>query len=362
MVAFKACGKTYRRLIILLKKKDEVNVMIIVLKENPDKVQLDHLQSWIKNMDIDIHLSEGRRSTILGLVGDTSCIDIEMISAMEIVASVKRIQEPYKAANRKFHPTDTIVQIGDAKIGGGNFMMIAGPCSVESEDQICEIAKSVKASGAAMLRGGAFKPRTSPYAFQGMGGDGLELLLKAKKQTGLPIVTEIMDLSQLPLFNEIDVIQVGARNMQNFHLLKELGKTDKPILLKRGLSSTIQELLMSAEYIMAGGNNNVILCERGIRTFETSTRNTLDLSAIPVIKELSHLPIVIDPSHATGYAKYVKPMSYAAVAAGADGLIIEVHNNPSAALCDGAQSITPAAFDELIHGTEAIKTTMNNLK
>lgn len=335
--------------------------MIIVLKENPDKKQLDHLQSWIKSMDIDIHVSEGRRSTILGLVGDTSCVDIELISAMDIVESVKRIQEPYKAANRKFHPADTIVDIGGVKVGGGNFIMIAGPCSVESEEQICEIARDVKKSGAAMLRGGAFKPRTSPYAFQGMGGDGLELLLKAKKETGLPIVTEIMDLSQLPLFDDIDVIQVGARNMQNFHLLKELGKIDKPILLKRGLASTIQELLMSAEYIMAGGNSKVILCERGIRTFETYTRNTLDLSAIPVIKECSHLPVIIDPSHATGYAKYVKPMSYAAAAAGADGLIIEVHNNPSKALCDGAQSITPSAFDEVFRGVNAIRDTINNL-
>ncbi len=328
--------------------------MVIVLKENPDKEKLEHLKRWLKGMDIDLHISEGKQSTIIGLVGDTSVVDIELVSALDIVETVKRIQEPYKAANRKFHPTDTVIDINGVKIGGGNFLIIAGPCSVESEEQICEISKSVKVSGANMIRGGAFKPRTSPYAFQGMGDDGIQLLLKAKKQTGLPIVSEIMDLSHLDIFEDVDVIQVGARNMQNFELLKELGRTDKPILLKRGLSSTIQELLMSAEYIMAGGNKNVILCERGIRTFETSTRNTLDLSAVPVLKEHTHLPIVVDPSHATGYAKYVKPMSLAAAAAGADGLMIEVHNNPSAALCDGQQSITPSAFEELVKSVNLI--------
>jgi len=271
------------------------------------------------------------------------------------VESVRRIQEPYKAANRKFHPLDTVVEIGDIKIGGGNFCAIAGPCSVETEEQICQTAREVKAAGAQMLRGGAFKPRTSPYAFQGLGGNGIELLMKAKAETGLPIVTEIMDLSQLHMFDDVDVIQVGARNMQNFQLLKELGKVSKPILLKRGLSSTIEEWLMSAEYIMAGGNANVILCERGIRTFETATRNTLDLSAIPVVKERSHLPVIIDPSHATGYAKYVEAMSLAAVAAGADGLIIEVHNNPAAAWCDGQQSITPEAFGRLRVKIDAIR-------
>lgn len=335
--------------------------MIIVLKENSNGEQVEALKNRIRSMDIEIHVSEGKRSTILGLVGDTSDINLDMIGAMDIVESVKRIQEPYKAANRKFHPEDTVVKVGNTKIGGGKFMVIAGPCSIESEEQICEIAQCVKTSGAHMLRGGAFKPRTSPYAFQGMGAEGIELLLQSKAQTGLPIVTEIMDLSQLSLFDQVDVIQVGARNMQNFQLLKELGKTQKTILLKRGLSSTIQELLMSAEYILAGGNKNVILCERGIRTFETATRNTLDLSAIPVIKELSHLPVVVDPSHATGYAKYVKSMSLAAVAAGADGLMIEVHNQPSAALCDGQQSITPAAFHELMQGIAIIREGLSRI-
>ena len=340
--------------------------MIIVLKPNPDQEQYRHLQSWLKEMQLDIHASQGVQSTILGLVGDTSAVDIDMIAAMDIVESVKRIQEPYKAANRKFHPLDTVVEIGvkndAAKFGGGFFGIIAGPCSVETEEQICEVARQVKAAGAQLLRGGAFKPRTSPYAFQGLGGDGIRLLLQAKAETGLPIVTEIMDLSQLELFDEVDVIQVGARNMQNFQLLKELGKTNKPILLKRGLSSTIQEFLMSTEYIMAGGNKNVILCERGIRTFETATRNTLDLSAIPVIKELSHLPIIVDPSHATGYSKYVQSMSHAAVAAGADGLIIEVHNQPAAAWCDGQQSITPDAFARLNRGITALRGTLADIK
>lgn len=329
--------------------------MIIVLKPNPDQRQYEHLKNWLKERNLDIHLSEGVHSTILGLVGDTSVVDIDLVSAMDIVESVKRIQEPYKAANRKFHPLDSVISVGDTKIGGGNFAVIAGPCSVETKEQICEIARDVKASGATMLRGGAFKPRTSPYAFQGLGGDGIELLLEAKAETGLPIVTEIMDLSQLLLFDDVDVIQVGARNMQNFQLLKELGKTRKPILLKRGLANTIQELLMSAEYIMAGGNENVILCERGIRTFETATRNTLDISAIPVLKEKTHLPVIIDPSHATGYSKYVKSMSLAATAAGADGLIIEVHNHPSEAWCDGQQSITPDAFRDLNRMIQVVK-------
>jgi 3-deoxy-7-phosphoheptulonate synthase len=329
--------------------------MIIILKPNPDQKQYENLAAWLRGMGLKLHESTGMQSTIIGLVGDTSAVDIDLIGAMDIVESVRRIQEPYKAANRKFHPLDTVVEIGDIKIGGGNFCAIAGPCSVETEDQICQIAREVKAAGAHMLRGGAFKPRTSPYAFQGLGGNGIELLMKAKAETGLPIVTEIMDLSQLHMFDDVDVIQVGARNMQNFQLLKELGKVSKPILLKRGLSSTIEEWLMSAEYIMAGGNANVILCERGIRTFETATRNTLDLSAIPVVKERSHLPVIIDPSHATGYAKYVEAMSLAAVAAGADGLIIEVHNNPAAAWCDGQQSITPEAFGRLRVKIDAIR-------
>ena len=330
--------------------------MIVILKQNADKSQLTQLENWIRERGLDIHKSEGTNSTILGLVGDTSKIDIDLLGALEIVENVKRVSEPYKNANRKFHPKDTVVDVNGIKIGDGNFAVIAGPCSVESEEQICEVAAAVKASGAAMLRGGAFKPRTSPSAFQGMRGEGIELLEKAKANTGLPIVTEIMDASQLPLFDNVDVIQVGARNMQNFELLKVLGKQSKPILLKRGLSSTIEELLMSAEYIMAGGNENVILCERGIRTFETATtRNTLDLCAIPVLKERSHLPVVIDPSHATGVARLVKPMSIAAAAAGADGLIIEVHNNPEKALCDGKQSLTPEAFDDVMKAVDAVR-------
>ena len=321
--------------------------MIVVLKQDANKKQLDNLTEWINGLGLEIHFSEGKNHTIMGLVGDTSLVDIDLINALDIVESVKRIQEPYKNANRKFHPEDTVIDVGGHKIGGGNFQMIAGPCSVESEEQIVEIAKAVKGAGATMLRGGAFKPRTSPYAFQGLRGEGIELLLLAKKETGMPIVTEIMDISQLPLFENVDVIQVGARNMQNFELLKELGHIKKPILLKRGLSSTLQELLMSAEYIMAGGNEEVILCERGIRTFETATRNTLDVSAVSVLSELSHLPIIVDPSHATGYSRYVAPMAHAAVAAGADGLIIEVHNNPEKAMCDGPQSLTPDAFRKL---------------
>lgn len=322
--------------------------MIVVLKDKPNQKQLDNLIQWLKSLNIDIHMSEGKNTTILGLIGDTSVVDIDLISALDIVEDVKRITEPYKNANRKFHPEDTVVDINGVKIGGGSFQIIAGPCSVESMEQICSVAESVKAAGAGMLRGGAFKPRTSPYAFQGMRDKGIELLLEAKKVTGLPIVSEIMDLSQLSLFEEVDLIQVGARNMQNFELLKELGKTRKPILLKRGLSSTLQELLMSAEYIMAGGNGRVILCERGIRTFETATRNTLDLSAIPLLKTMTHLPIIVDPSHATGLSRLVKPMAMAAAAVGADGLLIEVHNDPVHALCDGQQSLTPEAFDDLV--------------
>ena len=326
--------------------------MIIILKDNPEEKQLENLISWLKSMDLDIHFSKGENTTILGLIGDTSAVDIDLINALDIVETVKRVQEPYKNANRKFHPEDTVVVIDeekDIKIGGGNFQIIAGPCSVESEEQVCGIAQAVQKSGATLLRGGAFKPRTSPYAFQGLRAEGLKLLLEAKKLTGMPIVTEIMDLSQLPLFDDVDVIQVGARNMQNFELLKQLGHINKPILLKRGLASTLQELLMSAEYIMAGGNMNVILCERGIRTFETYTRNTLDVSAVPAIKTLSHLPIIVDPSHATGISKLVKPMAFAATAAGADGLIIEVHNDPEHALCDGPQSLTPEAFDDVVN-------------
>ena len=327
--------------------------MIIIPKKDYDAAQLENLIAWLKDRGLEVHISKGENLTVIGLIGDTSKVDIDLIRSLDVVEDVKRIQEPFKNANRKFHPQDTVVNIGGVKIGGGNFQFIAGPCSVESENQIIGIAKAVKAAGAKLLRGGAFKPRTSPYAFQGLRGEGIRLLLEAKKETGLPIVTEIMDISQLPLFEEVDVLQVGARNMQNFELLKELGRTEKPILLKRGMSSTLQELVMSAEYIMAGGNENVILCERGIRTFETSTRNTLDLCAIPVLKSMTHLPVVV-PSHATGYAKYVRPMSLAAAAAGADGLIIEVHNDPQHALCDGQQSITPEAFASLAENVEKI--------
>lgn len=321
--------------------------MIAILKHGTTPEQTDHLIGWLQRMNLDVHISQGTEVTVLGLIGDTSRVDMELLSSLEIVDSVKRVSEPFKQANRKFHPKDTVIDVNGVKIGGGNFVMMAGPCSVESEEQIIEVAKAVKNSGANILRGGAFKPRTSPYAFQGMQGKGIDLLLEAKAVTGLPIVTEIMNISTLDLFADIDIIQVGARNMQNFDLLKELGKTQKPILLKRGLANTLQELLMSAEYIMSEGNENVILCERGIRTFETATRNTLDLSAVSVLHDLSHLPVIVDPSHATGKAKLVPPMALAATAAGCDGLIIEVHNNPACALCDGAQSLTPAQFDDL---------------
>jgi 3-deoxy-7-phosphoheptulonate synthase len=298
-------------------------------------------------MSVDVHTSVGSMHTILGLVGDTTSIDINLLKALEIVEDVKRVQEPYKNANRKFHPDDTIIDIGGVKIGGGHRAIIAGPCSVESEEQLCTIAKAVKAAGANMLRGGAFKPRTSPYSFQGLRQSGIELLIKAKQESGLPIVTEIMDINHLSQFDDVDIIQVGARNMQNYELLKELGKTNKPILLKRGFASTLEELLMSAEYIMAGGNEQVILCERGIRTFETATRNTMDISAIPMLRKMTHLPIVADPSHATGISSIVAPMAMAAIVAGADGVIIEVHNDPCHALCDGAQSLTPLSFAQL---------------
>ncbi len=323
--------------------------MIIVLKQNAEKEQINAVKQWLEKMGVSVHPIEGLHTTVLGLIGDTSIVDMDQIRSNPIVESVKRIQEPYKNANRKFHPNDTVIDIGGYKIGGGSFQVIAGPCSVECESQITEVAKKVKESGASMLRGGAFKPRTSPYAFQGLRAEGIELLTQAKKATGMPIVTEIMSAEHLPLFDDVDVIQVGARNMQNFELLKELGKTNKPILLKRGLANTIEEFLMSAEYIMAGGNQNVILCERGIRTFETATRNTLDISAVPILKKLSHLPVVVDPSHASGITWLVEPLSKAAIAAGADGLIIEVHNDPKKALSDGAQSLTPEQFDGVMN-------------
>ena len=329
--------------------------MIAVLKHGTTPQQTEHLVNWLKNMGMDVHISEGKEVTVLGLVGDTSRIDIELLNSLEIVSSVKRISEPFKQANRKFHPNDTIVEIGNVRIGGGYFAMIAGPCSVESEEQIIEVANAVKESGADILRGGAFKPRTSPYAFQGLKDEGIRLLLEAKKATGLPIITEIMNIRTIDLFEDVDIIQVGARNMQNFDLLQELGKTKKPILLKRGLANTLQELLMSAEYIMSEGNENIILCERGIRTYETYTRNTLDLSAIPILHELTHLPVIVDPSHATGRASLVPSMASAAVAAGADGIMVEVHNNPACAMCDGAQSLTPAQFHEVNHRVRSIR-------
>lgn len=322
--------------------------MIIVVKKNHEEGQIKNLINWIESLGMEAHLSVGSNSTIIGLIGDTTKVDIGLLSSMDIVETVKRIQEPYKNVNRKFHPEDTIVNVGGRLFGGNHFNIIAGPCSVESEEQIVEIARAVKASGAGLLRGGAFKPRTSPYAFQGLKAQGIELLLTARKETGLPIVTEIMDIRHLDLFADVDMIQVGARNMQNFEMLRELGRSRKPILLKRGLANTIEEWLMSAEYIMAGGNNQVVLCERGIRTFETYTRNTLDLSAIPAVKERSHLPIIVDPSHASGVAKMVEPLSLASVGAGSDGLIIEVHNNPACALCDGAQSLKPDQFDKIV--------------
>ena len=322
--------------------------MIVVLKHGAEADKREQLIGWLKNQGLGVHISEGAYQTVLGLIGDTARVDMDLIESLSIVDSVKRVTEPFKCCNRKFHPDDMIVQVGDVKIGGGNFCMIAGPCSVESEEQIVAVAKAVKASGANMLRGGAFKPRTSPYDFQGLKAEGIELLKIARQETGLPIVTEIMGTNYLPLFEDVDLIQVGARNMQNFDLLKQLGKIRKPILLKRGLSATIEEWLMSAEYIMAGGNEQVILCERGIRTFETYTRNTLDLSAICAVKKLSHLPVIVDPSHSTGKSWMVQPIARAAIAVGADGVMIEVHNDPAHALCDGAQSITPAAFVDVM--------------
>jgi len=321
--------------------------MIAVLKQGTTPEQRDSLCEWFRNIGLEVHISEGKFHTILGLIGDTSRVDIGLLESLSIIESVKRISEPFKNANRKFHAEDSVIDIGGVLIGGGNFQIIAGPCSVESRDQIIGVAKRVKESGATLLRGGAFKPRTSPYDFQGLHGDGIELLLEAKKETGLPIVSEITNANDLELFRDVDVIQVGARNMQNFDMLKQLGRTNKVILLKRGLANTLKELLMSAEYIMAGGNERVILCERGIRTFETYTRNTLDLSAVPMLRELTHLPIVVDPSHATGISRLVETMAAAAAAAGADGLMIEVHNDPEHALCDGAQSLTPDQFDRL---------------
>ena len=322
--------------------------MIIIFKETATKEQINQLKKGLEDRGFDTNMSNGVSTTIMGIIGDTSKLNTDNLLANPAVEQVKRIQESYKKANRKMHPEDTIVDVCRRKIGGGHFQVIAGPCSIESAEQITEVAKAVKLSGAGLLRGGAFKPRTSPYAFQGLHADGLDLLLEAGQVTQMPIVTEIMSTEHIDLFKDVDVIQVGARNMQNFELLKELGKLDKPILLKRGLANTLEELIMSAEYIMAGGNEKVILCERGIRTFETSMRNTLDISAVPMLKKMSHLPVVIDPSHAAGIRWMVEPLAMAAIAVGADGLMIEVHNNPEKALCDGPQSLTPEMFEELM--------------
>ena len=336
--------------------------MIIVVKKDGDERQLNNLLNWVKGLGLDVNVSRGDNSTIVGLIGDTSLVDIDLINSIEIVETVRRIQEPYKAANRKFHPQDTIIEVCGHKIGGKNFQFIAGPCSVESEEQIISVAKAVKAAGATILRGGAFKPRTSPYAFQGLRDTGIQLLLEAKRETGMPIITEILSVRHLDLFEDVDIIQVGARNMQNFELLRELGRLKKPIFLKRGLASTVEEWLMSAEYIMSEGNQNVILCERGIRTFEPYTRNTLDLSAVPLVKEKTHLPVFVDPSHASGLSRLVSPLSLAAVGAGADGLIIEVHNDPEHALCDGAQSLRPDQFQALVKKINVMLPLVDKIK
>lgn len=334
--------------------------MITVIKPGTKEEQIDSLIHWFREQGLDVHISKGEVHTVLGIIGDTAKVDTDLLEGLEMVEMVQRVSDPFKKANRKFHPEDSVIDCSGVKIGGGHFAIMAGPCSVESEEQITLVANEVKKAGATILRGGAFKPRTSPYDFQGLKAEGIELLLEAKKQTGMPIITEIMNANHLPLFEKVDVIQVGARNMQNFELLKELGRTNKPVLLKRGLANSLKELLMSAEYIMAGGNENIMLCERGIRTFETYTRNTLDLSAVPVLKELTHLPVIIDPSHATGKASLVPSMAVAAVAAGADGLMIEVHNDPKKALCDGAQSLTPAQFEKLAKRVEKIRTALED--
>ncbi len=329
--------------------------MIVALKPNVSPEKQERLVEWFKEMGLGVHVSTGAYQTVLGLIGDTTKVDMDLVGSLDIVEKVSRVTETFKCCNRKFHPDDTVIDVNGVKIGGGNFCIIAGPCSVESEEQIVGIAKAVKEAGAGMLRGGAFKPRTSPYDFQGLRAVGLELLKTARRETGLPIVTEIMSATDLPLFEDVDVLQVGARNMQNFDLLRELGRTDKPILLKRGLANTLKELLMSAEYIMASGNEKVILCERGIRTFSDYLRNTLDLSAVPMLHDLSHLPVVVDPSHATGIAKLVPPMALAATACGCDGLLIEVHNDPVHALSDGAQSIKPDEFAVLAKRIKAVR-------
>lgn len=337
----------------------KVFIMIIVVKKDCDKKQFDNLVKWVTRQGVGTDISVGSNSTVLGLIGDTAKIDIDLVRSLDIVEDVKRIQEPYKCVNRKFHPDDTIVDVHGVKFGGDNFQIIAGPCSVESEKQIVFVAEEVKKAGASVLRGGAFKPRTSPYSFQGLREDGLKLLLKAKEETGMPIVTEIMSIRHIDLFRDVDIIQIGARDMQNFELLKEVGRLNKPVMIKRGLANTVEEWLMSAEYVMSEGCKDIILCERGIRTFEPYTRNTLDLSAIPLVKELTHLPVIVDPSHASGLARLVKPLSLASVGAGADGLMIEVHNDPMHALCDGAQSVRPEEFKDIVDKIDVMLPLVN---
>lgn len=335
--------------------------MIIILKQDANEDEIEKLRKTMQAQGFVVQDIKGETTHMLGLAGDTSTLSPESISRIDIVQSIMKVQEPYKLSGRRFHPEDTVVDVKGRKIGGGHFSVIAGPCSVESEEQILSIARDINNSGAAFMRGGAFKPRTSPYAFQGLGLDGLNLLKIARQKTGLPIVTEIMSPEYLQAFaDDVDIIQIGARNMQNFPLLKQVGNLKKPVLLKRGLSSTIEELLMAAEYVMAGGADQIILCERGIRTFETATRNTLDISAIPVLHKKTHLPVIVDPSHGTGYWHLVEPMALAAVAAGADGLIIEVHNMPQCALCDGQQSITPEVFHTLMKKINAVHQAVNN--
>ncbi|MCI9155687.1 MAG: 3-deoxy-7-phosphoheptulonate synthase [Lawsonibacter sp.] len=336
--------------------------MIVVLKPNHNPSQMESLISWLREKNITIHTSVGQANTILGLVGDTSQLDVDLIAALDIVEDVKRVQEPYKNANRKFHPEDTVIQVGNTQVGGGNLTIMAGPCSVESEEQAVAVAKAVKAAGATMFRGGAFNSRTSPYAFWGMGERGLAYLKAARDETGLPIVTELTDINQLALFRDVDVIQIGTRNMQNVDLLKAVGHQDKPVVLKRGRSATYEEWLMSAEYIMAGGNENVILCERGIRTFESYTRNTLDLASIPVLRRLTHLPVIVDPSHATGKYWLVDSLAMGAVAAGADGVQIEVHNDPAHALCDGPLALKLDAFTPLAGKLLALHAALKGME
>ena len=333
--------------------------MVIIMKPGTSQNEIRKLAAQFEADNLKVGITTGVDCTILGLVGDTSHLDLDKVMLNDHVERVMRVSEPYKKANRKLHPQDTVVDVNGIPVGGGNFTVVAGPCSVESEVQIVDVAKAVQSAGAAMLRGGAFKPRTSPYSFQGMGVQGLKLLLEAKAETGLPIVTELMSPKYCELFEEkVDLVQIGARNMQNFDLLKEVGKMSKPVLLKRGLANTYEEWIMSAEYIMSEGNQNVILCERGVRTFENYTRNTLDVAAIPSIKRMSHLPVVVDPSHAGGYSWLVEPLALAAIAAGADGLIIEVHNDPAHALCDGQQSLTPEQFQGLMKKAEQMAEIM----